>query len=87
MLFFNDVEFAQEHLDDCSIVFNINSKDIFLLNSTSSFIFKKLQEQNNINDIVNEYISEHESVEYNVLYEDFVTTKNKLLEMEILYEK
>ena len=87
MIHFNCDEFIQDVLDDCSIIMNINSKDVFLLNSTSNFIFKNLVEQEDIRSIINKYIEQYEpSVEYNVVYDDFIEIKNELFEKGILYE-
>lgn len=85
MLIFNHRKFALEHLEDCSIVFNTETKDIFLLNTTGSFIFKKLQEQKNIQDIIEEYILENKDVEYNAVCEDFISMANELIERGIFY--
>ena len=86
MINFNSKDFVKETMEDCSVIVNVHSNEVFLLNSTSEWIFKRLIEQQEIEYIVDEYIGKLEDADYDVVYQDFIGVKNELIEQGILYE-
>ena len=86
MVHFNDKSFIYEKNDDCSVILDISTQDVFLLNATSDYIINELLEQKSIEKIINQYFSENQDTNHEIIYKDFVDIKNTLFEKGILYE-
>ena len=86
MVHFNEKSFIYEKIEDCSIILDILTQDVFLLNVTSDYIITELLEQKSIEKIINQYFSENQDTNYDIVYKDFVEIKNTFFEKGILYE-
>ena len=86
MIYFNDKSFIYEKIEDCSVILDTLTQDVFLLNITSDYIITELLKQKSIEKIINQYFSENQDTNYDIVYKDFVDIKNTLFEKGILYE-
>lgn len=86
MVRFNDKDYIYEKIDDCSIILEVSTQDVFLLNVTSDYIINELLEQKSIEKIISQHWHKNQTTNYDTIYEDFVDIKNILFEKGILYE-